>query len=78
MASKEQCWHQADAAVIQSAIRQKKNVVTTSYVSPQMLELDEACKKAGIVVMNEIGLGMSHNWFKKRLDFTDSLFSSRQ
>lgn len=45
------------AAVIKSAIRQKKHVVTTSYVSPAMLELDQAAKDAGITVMNEIGLG---------------------
>lgn len=45
------------ATVIKSAIRTKKDVVTTSYVSPAMMELDEECKKAGITVMNEIGLG---------------------
>lgn len=44
------------ATVIKSAIRTKKNVVTTSYVSPAMMELDEEAKKAGITVMNEIGL----------------------
>lgn len=30
------------AAVIKSAIRFKKNVTTTSYVSPAMMELDAA------------------------------------
>lgn len=44
------------AQVIKSAIRTKTNVVTTSYVSPAMQELEEDVKKAGIVVMNEIGL----------------------
>jgi saccharopine dehydrogenase (NADP+, L-glutamate forming) len=44
------------AQVIKSAIRCKKHVVTTSYVSPAMMELDEQCKEAGITVMNEIGL----------------------
>ena len=43
--------------VIKSAIRKKKNVVTTSYVSPAMLELEKGVKRAGITVMNEIGLG---------------------
>jgi saccharopine dehydrogenase (NADP+, L-glutamate forming) len=43
-------------AVIESAIRNKKNVVTTSYVSPAIKELDAKCKEAGITVMNEIGL----------------------
>jgi saccharopine dehydrogenase (NADP+, L-glutamate forming) len=45
------------AAVIKAAIKAKKHVVTTSYVSPVMMELDAAAKEAGIVVMNEIGLG---------------------
>ncbi len=44
------------ATVIKSAIRKKKNVVTTSYVSPAMLELEDKVKEAGITVMNEIGL----------------------
>lgn len=45
------------ATVIKSAIREKKDVVTTSYVSPAMMELDQAAKDAGITVMNEIGMG---------------------
>lgn len=44
------------ADVIKSAIRNKKNVVTTSYVSPAMMELDQQAKDAGITVMNEIGV----------------------
>lgn len=50
------------ATVIKSAIRKKKNVVTTSYVSPAMLELEDKAKEAGITVMNEIGLdpGIDH------------------
>ena len=44
------------AIVIKSAIRARKNVVTTSYVSPAMLELEKDAKEAGITVMNEIGL----------------------
>lgn len=51
------------AAVIKSAIRKKKHVVTTSYVSPAMLELDQAAKDAGITVMNEIGVS-TFFWFK--------------
>jgi saccharopine dehydrogenase (NADP+, L-glutamate forming) len=42
------------ATVIKSAIRKKKNVVTTSYVSSAMLELEKKVKEAGITVMNEI------------------------
>jgi saccharopine dehydrogenase (NADP+, L-glutamate forming) len=50
------------ATVIKSAIRKKKHVVTTSYVSPAMEELDSAAKEAGIAVFNEIGLdpGIDH------------------
>ncbi|KAM0335802.1 hypothetical protein ACHAQA_000852 [Verticillium albo-atrum] len=58
------------ATVIKSAIRQKKNVVTTSYVSPAMLELDQQCKDAGITVMNEIGLdpGIDHLYAVKTIE----------
>ncbi|RKP36015.1 saccharopine dehydrogenase [Dimargaris cristalligena] len=50
------------AKVIKSAIKSKKNVVTTSYVSPAMMEYDAAAKDAGVIVMNEIGLdpGIDH------------------
>ncbi|KAM7192245.1 Saccharopine dehydrogenase / Homospermidine synthase [Naviculisporaceae sp. PSN 640] len=58
------------AQVIKSAIRQKKHVVTTSYVSPAMMELDQACKEAGITVMNEIGLdpGIDHLYAVKTIE----------
>ncbi|KAK7948187.1 Saccharopine dehydrogenase [Apiospora aurea] len=58
------------ATVIKSAIRQKKHVVTTSYVSPAMMELDQQCKDAGITVMNEIGLdpGIDHLYAVKTID----------
>ncbi|KAF1957460.1 saccharopine dehydrogenase-like protein [Byssothecium circinans] len=50
------------ATVIKSAIRKKKHVVTTSYVSPAMMELDAQAKEAGITVFNEIGVdpGVDH------------------
>ncbi len=47
--------------VIKSAIRNKKHIVTTSYVSPAMAELDAQAKEAGITVMNEIGLDRKSN-----------------
>jgi saccharopine dehydrogenase (NADP+, L-glutamate forming) len=54
------------ATVIKAAIKTKKNVVTTSYVSPAMLELDAEAKAAGITVMNEIGVSRNefrfHGW----------------
>ncbi|OKL60088.1 Saccharopine dehydrogenase [Talaromyces atroroseus] len=57
------------AQVIKAAIRTKKNVVTTSYVSPAMQELEEDAKKAGITVMNEIGLdpGIDHLYAVKTI-----------
>ena len=57
------------AAVIKSAIREKKHVVTTSYVSPAMQELDADAKAAGITVMNEIGLdpGIDHLYAVKTI-----------
>ncbi|KAF8457969.1 Saccharopine dehydrogenase [Terfezia claveryi] len=56
--------------VIKSAIRNKKHVVTTSYVSQAMMELDAQAKAAGITVMNEIGLdpGIDHLYAVKMID----------
>ncbi|KAG8935354.1 hypothetical protein FRC02_008290 [Tulasnella sp. 418] len=58
------------AQVIRAAIAKKTHVVTTSYVSPSMRELDEEAKKAGIVVFNEIGLdpGIDHLYAVKTID----------
>ena len=57
-------------AVIKAAIKGKTHVVTTSYVSAAMKELDEEAKKAGIVVFNEIGLdpGIDHLYAVKTID----------
>jgi saccharopine dehydrogenase (NADP+, L-glutamate forming) len=56
--------------VIKSAIRNKKNVVTTSYVSPPMEALHQQCVDAGITVMNEIGLdpGIDHLYAVKTIE----------
>ncbi|KAF2687234.1 saccharopine dehydrogenase [Lentithecium fluviatile CBS 122367] len=43
-----------DIPVIRSAINSGIDVVTTSYVSDAMRELDEEAKRAGIVVLNEV------------------------
>ncbi|KAJ7273375.1 saccharopine dehydrogenase [Mycena rebaudengoi] len=57
------------AAVIKAAIKGKTNVVTTSYVSPAMRELDAAAREAGIIVLNEIGLdpGIDHLYAVKTI-----------
>ncbi|PQE32642.1 Saccharopine dehydrogenase protein [Rutstroemia sp. NJR-2017a WRK4] len=57
-------------AVIRSAIKEKTNVVTTSYVSPAMRELEDEVKNAGIVVLNEVGVdpGVDHLYAIKTID----------
>lgn len=57
------------ASVIKAAIKAKIHVVTTSYVSPAMRELDAAAKEAGIVVLNEVGLdpGIDHLYAVKTI-----------
>ncbi|MCK4773544.1 MAG: saccharopine dehydrogenase NADP-binding domain-containing protein, partial [Candidatus Krumholzibacteria bacterium] len=39
-----------------------KNMTTTSYVSPEMKALDGPAKKAGVVILNEVGVdpGIDH------------------
>jgi saccharopine dehydrogenase (NADP+, L-glutamate forming) len=58
------------AAVIKSAIKSGTNVVTTSYVSDAIRELDEDAKKAGITVLNEVGVdpGVDHLYAIKKID----------
>lgn len=56
--------------VVKSAIKNKKHVVTTSYINPKLKELEPAIKEAGIVVMNEIGLdpGIDHLYAVKTIE----------
>ena len=58
------------ASVIKSAIKSKRHVVTTSYVSPAIKELDSAAKEAGITVLNEVGVdpGIDHLYAIKKID----------
>lgn len=48
--------------VAKDCINLKKNLITPSYIAPEMRELDHAAKTAGIVIMNEIGVdpGIDH------------------
>ncbi|KAF9761494.1 hypothetical protein IL306_003790 [Fusarium sp. DS 682] len=50
------------AAIVRSAIKGRANVVTTSYVSPAIRELEDQAKEAGITVLNEVGVdpGIDH------------------
>ena len=56
--------------VVKSAIRTKTDVVTSSYISPALRELEPEIVKAGITVMNEIGLdpGIDHLYAVKTID----------
>lgn len=50
------------AEIIKLAIKNKVNVVTISYVSPAIRNLDESAKEVGIVVLREVGVdpGVDH------------------
>ncbi len=56
--------------VAKDCVAFKTNLITPSYVSPEMQALDEEAKKAGIIIMNEIGVdpGIDHMSAKKILD----------
>lgn len=56
--------------VAKDCITYKKHMVTASYISPAMQELDEQVKANGLVFMNEIGLdpGIDHMSAMKILD----------
>lgn len=58
------------ATVVKSAIKNKVNVVTTSYINPQLRELEQQIIDAGIIVMNEIGLdpGIDHLYAVKTFE----------
>jgi saccharopine dehydrogenase-like NADP-dependent oxidoreductase len=58
------------AMVAKKCIEHQKNMVTTSYVQPEMKALDEEAKKAGIVILNEIGVdpGIDHMSAQKIID----------
>ncbi len=48
--------------VAKDCVRLKKDLVTASYVSSEIADLDESAKQAGIILLNEIGLdpGIDH------------------
>ena len=48
--------------VAKLCIKHKKNMVTTSYVKPEMKALEAEAKAAGIIILNELGLdpGIDH------------------
>lgn len=48
--------------VARHCLKHKKDMVTASYVSPEMQALDASAKEAGIIILNEMGLdpGIDH------------------
>jgi saccharopine dehydrogenase (NADP+, L-glutamate forming) len=62
----------SDVAIL--CIKHRKPLVTTSYVQPAMKLLDEEAKKAGIILLNEIGLdpGLDHMSAMKIIDMIHS------
>jgi saccharopine dehydrogenase-like NADP-dependent oxidoreductase len=59
--------------VAKDCIKFKTNLITPSYISDQMKELNQECIDAGILIMNEMGVdpGIDHMSAKKILDEVD-------
>lgn len=57
-------------SVAKDCVRLKKHLATASYVSKEMAELNDEAKKAGVILMNEIGLdpGIDHASAMKVID----------
>jgi saccharopine dehydrogenase-like NADP-dependent oxidoreductase len=57
-------------SVAKDCIKFKKHMVTASYISKEMEALDEAAKKEGVIIINEIGVdpGIDHLSAKKVID----------
>ncbi|TPX31022.1 hypothetical protein SmJEL517_g05564 [Synchytrium microbalum] len=57
------------AKVIKSAVKHGKHVVTTSYISPAMMEFDQAAKDKNLTIFNEIGVdpGIDHLYAVKAI-----------
>ncbi len=56
--------------VAKACIKYKTNMVTTSYLNPEMLALDKAAKEQNIIILNEIGEdpGIDHMGAKRMID----------
>lgn len=56
--------------VAEDCIDLKKNLITPSYISPEMAALNDRAKEAGIIIMNEIGVdpGIDHMSAMKIID----------
>lgn len=56
--------------VAEACLKHRKNMVTTSYLSPGMVALDTLAKKQEIIILNEIGEdpGIDHMGAKRMID----------
>lgn len=56
--------------VARDCIELKKDIITPSYITPQMKELHQAAKDAGIIILNEMGVdpGIDHMSAMRVLD----------
>lgn len=56
--------------IAEEAIRQRRHLVTASYVSPAMRALDQAAKDNGVILLNEVGLdpGIDHMLIMNSID----------
>jgi saccharopine dehydrogenase-like NADP-dependent oxidoreductase len=61
--------------VAEKCVAHKKNMVTTSYVKPEMQALDKKAKDAGVIILNECGLdpGIDHMSAKRIIDTVHGL-----
>jgi len=61
--------------VAKKCISHGKNMVTTSYVKPEMKALDSAAKEAGVLILNELGLdpGIDHMSAMRIIDHVHNL-----
>lgn len=56
--------------VMEECIKQKVNMVTASYQSPEMTEMHQSALDAGVTILNEVGLdpGLDHMLAMNRID----------
>lgn len=56
--------------IAQEAVKQKRHMVTASYVSPEMKVLHKSAMEQGVVLLNEVGLdpGIDHMLIAKAID----------
>jgi len=56
--------------VAKMCIKHSTNMITASYLTPEMKELDQAAKDAGVTIVNEVGLdpGIDHLLAKQVID----------